>query len=178
LLLLGLMAFVGAIIYFFRSNRFVEKRDRLLLSLPLVNRLILISNLSTYFRTLGILLGNGVHLLRGVQIAERVLGNSIIREELSEVGGQLKRGSHLSDILDQVNSVPREVTKMLGVGEKTGKLDQMMDKISTLYEKQLKQVIKNLLSAFEPLIIVFLGVAIGGIVIIMFLAISDLTTLS
>ena len=123
-------------------------------------------------------MSNGVHLLRGVQIAERVLGNSVIRNELSDVGSQLKRGSHLSDILDQVNSVPKEVSKMLGVGEKTGKLNQMMEKISNLYEKQLKQVIKNLLSAFEPLIIVFLGVVIGGIVIVMFLAISDLTTLS
>ncbi|WDE97680.1 type II secretion system F family protein [Lentisphaera profundi] len=178
ILLVLFVSLVGLLIYFFKGKRYKYQRDKLLLSLPLLKRLVIISDLSSYFRTLGILVGNGVHLLKSVQVSERVINNELIAKELAEVPGKLRRGSPLSTTLDEIAYIPLQVTKMLAVGEETGRLDEMMKRISERYEKELKQVIKNILSAFEPLVIIFLGVIIGGIVIVMFLAISDLTTLT
>ncbi|MCM8531618.1 MAG: type II secretion system F family protein [Lentisphaeraceae bacterium] len=172
------LAFVGVVsllLYLKNNEKFQEKVDETLLKVPVVKNIVVIGNVATLVKTMAVMLKSGVHLLQAVQIAARVLPNAIIRQSISSVSSRLRQGEKLSDALSQSEFLPKLVTKMLAVGEETGNVEEMMERVGTRYDSEMKAKIKGFLSLFEPLVIVTLGLVIAFIVVTMFMAISDVT---
>ena len=148
--------------------------DRVLLKLPLVGILLRKIAVARFTRTLGTLISSGVPILEGLDITARTAGNAVIEKALLEVRKGLEAGRNLSDPLKDTNVFPGMVTQMIGVGEQTGAMDAMLQKIADFYEDEVDAAVKDLLSALEPMMIVFLGVVVGGIVISMYLPLFTL----
>ena len=151
-----------------------KKWDAFLLKLPVFSKLSLYSNLARLCRTMAILMRSGVHLLNTVAIANRVVQNSVVRKSLEEVAGELRQGQRISNALGKSKYIPPLMLKMIAVGEETGSVESMLERVADRYEADLRKTIKRLLSLFEPLVIICLGLCIGAIVLLMFLAIMDM----
>jgi type IV pilus assembly protein PilC len=148
--------------------------DRMLLKMPLVGILLRKIAVARFTRTLGTLISSGVPILEGLEITARTAGNAVIEKALMEVRKGLEAGRNLADPLKDTDVFPGMVTQMIGVGEQTGAMDAMLQKIADFYEDEVDAAVKDLLSALEPMMIVFLGVVVGGIVISMYLPLFSL----
>jgi len=148
--------------------------DGVLLKLPLVGILLRKIAVARFTRTLGTLISSGVPILEGLDITARTSGNAVIEKALSQVRKALEQGKNLADPLKETNVFPGMVTQMIGVGEQTGAMDAMLQKIADFYEDEVDAAVKDLLAALEPSMIVFLGVVVGGIVISMYLPLFSL----
>jgi type IV pilus assembly protein PilC len=148
--------------------------DRALLKFPVLGLLLRKIAVARFTRTLGTLISSGVPILEGLDITGRTAGNAVIEKALMEVRKALEAGRNLSDPLRDSNVFPGMVTQMIGVGEQTGAMDAMLQKIADFYEDEVDAAVKDLLAAMEPLMIVFLGVVVGGIVISMYLPLFSL----
>ena len=148
--------------------------DALLMKLPLFQKLVLYSNLARFSRTMAILMRSGVHLLNTVSIANRVIQNWVIRRSLDEVSGELRQGQKISSALAKSKYIPSLMLKMVSVGEETGNVEEMLDRVADRYETDLRKNVKRLLSLFEPVVIILLGLGIFVIVLLMFTAIMDM----
>ena len=148
--------------------------DRILLKLPVLGLLLRKIAVARFTRTLGTLISSGVPILEGLDITGRTAGNAVIEKALMEVRKALEAGRNLSDPLRDSNVFPGMVTQMIGVGEQTGAMDAMLQKIADFYEDEVDAAVKDLLAAMEPMMIVFLGVVVGGIVISMYLPLFSL----
>jgi type IV pilus assembly protein PilC len=109
-----------------------------------------------------------------LEITARTAGNALIEKSLMEVRKGLEAGRNLADPLRETAVFPGMVTQMIGVGEQTGAMDAMLQKIADFYEDEVDAAVKDLLAALEPMMIVFLGVVVGGIVISMYLPLFSL----
>jgi type IV pilus assembly protein PilC len=148
--------------------------DRTLLKLPLIGILLRKIAVARFTRTLGTLISSGVPILEGLDITGRTAGNAVIEKALLSVRKGLEAGRNLADPLKDTDVFPGMVTQMIGVGEQTGAMDAMLQKIADFYEDEVDAAVKDLLSALEPMMIVFLGVVVGGIVISMYLPLFSL----
>jgi type IV pilus assembly protein PilC len=148
--------------------------DRTLLKLPLIGILLRKIAVARFTRTLGTLISSGVPILEGLDITGRTAGNAVIEKALMDVRKALEGGRNLADPLRESNVFPGMVTQMIGVGEQTGAMDAMLQKIADFYEDEVDAAVKDLLAAMEPAMIVFLGVVVGGIVISMYLPLFSL----
>jgi len=148
--------------------------DRTLLQLPMVGILLRKIAVARFTRTLGTLISSGVPILEGLDITARTAGNAVIEKALFAVRKALEAGRNLSDPLKETEVFPGMVTQMIAVGEQTGAMDAMLQKIADFYEDEVDAAVKDLLSAMEPMMIVFLGVVVGGIVISMYLPLFSL----
>jgi type IV pilus assembly protein PilC len=175
--LLILVAIVGIIIglkVWYQTPAGRMAIDRTLLKLPLLGLLLRKIAVARFTRTLGTLISSGVPILEGLEITARTAGNAVIEKSLMEVRKGLESGRNLSDPLKETNVFPGMVTQMIGVGEQTGAMDAMLQKIADFYEDEVDAAVKDLLAAMEPLMIVILGVVVGGIVISMYLPLFSL----
>ena len=175
--LMIVVLFVGAgfaikVWYGTEKGRFLL--DGLLLKLPLVGILLRKIAVARFTRTLGTLISSGVPILEGLDITARTAGNAVIEKALNQVRTALEQGKNLADPLKETNVFPGMVTQMIGVGEQTGAMDAMLQKIADFYEEEVDAAVKDLLAALEPAMIVFLGVVVGGIVISMYLPLFSL----
>jgi type IV pilus assembly protein PilC len=175
--LLIVVFFVGAAIglkvwYGTKGGRYAL--DAVLLKLPLVGILLRKIAVARFTRTLGTLISSGVPILEGLDITARTAGNAVIERALQHVRKSLEAGKNLADPLKETDVFPGMVTQMIGVGEQTGAMDAMLQKIADFYEEEVDSAVKDLLSALEPAMIVFLGVVVGGIVISMYLPLFTL----
>ncbi len=148
--------------------------DRTLLKLPVLGLLLRKIAVARFTRTLGTLISSGVPILDGLEITARTAGNAVIEKALIDVRKALEAGRNLSDPLRDSNVFPGMVTQMIGVGEQTGAMDAMLQKIADFYEDEVDAAVKDLLAAMEPIMIVILGVVVGGIVISMYLPLFSL----
>ncbi len=148
--------------------------DSILLKLPMIGILLRKIAVARFTRTLGTLISSGVPILEGLDITGRTAGNAVIEKALMYVRTSLEAGKNLADPLKETNVFPGMVTQMIGVGEQTGAMDAMLQKIADFYEDEVDAAVKDLLSALEPAMIVFLGVVVGGIVISMYLPLFTL----
>lgn len=148
--------------------------DGVLLKLPLVGILLRKIAVARFTRTLGTLISSGVPILEGLDITARTAGNAVIEKALGQVRKALEQGKNLADPLKETSVFPGMVTQMIGVGEQTGAMDAMLQKIADFYEEEVDAAVKDLLAALEPAMIVFLGVVVGGIVISMYLPLFSL----
>jgi type IV pilus assembly protein PilC len=148
--------------------------DALLLKLPLIGILLRKIAVARFTRTLGTLISSGVPILEALDITARTAGNAVIERALRHVRKALEQGKTLAEPLKETEVFPGMVTQMIGVGEQTGAMDAMLQKIADFYEEEVDAAVKDLLAALEPAMIVFLGVVVGGIVISMYLPLFSL----
>jgi type IV pilus assembly protein PilC len=139
--------------------------DKILLHLPIVGSLLRKIAVGRFTRTLGTLITSGVPILEGLAITARTSGNAVLEEALMKVRKAIEEGRTIVDPLRECGVFPNMVTQMIGVGEATGAMDSMLQKIADFYEEEVDAATKDMLAMLEPCIIGMLGVTIGGIVI-------------
>ena len=143
--------------------------DKLMLNLPVVGILLRKIAVARFTRTLGTLITSGVPILEGLSITARTSGNAVLEEALMKVRKAIEEGRTIVDPLKESGVFPNMVTQMIGVGEATGAMDAMLSKIADFYEDEVDAATKDLLTLMEPMLIGFLGVAVGGIVISLYM---------
>jgi len=148
--------------------------DRMVLKLPVLGILMQKIAVARFCRTLATLMASGVPILDGLEITARTSGNAIIEDAIMAVRKGVEGGLTVAQPLKESGVFPAMVVQMIGVGEQTGALDAMLSKIADFYEEEVDQAVANLLTLMEPVMILFLGVTVGGIVISMYLPLFDL----
>ncbi len=143
--------------------------DSLLLKLPVLGMLLRKIAVARFTRTLGTLITSGVPILDGMSITARTSGNAVLERALMRVRKAIEEGRTIVDPLKESGVFPNMVTQMIGVGEATGAMDNMLQKIADFYEDEVDTATKNMLTLLEPLMIGFLGIAVGGIVISLYM---------
>jgi type IV pilus assembly protein PilC len=148
--------------------------DRIVLKLPILGIIMQKIAVARFCRTLSTLISSGVPILDGLEITARTAGNAIIEDAIMAVRKGVEGGMTVAQPLKESGVFPPMVVQMIGVGEQTGALDAMLSKIADFYEEEVDQAVANLLTLMEPVMILFLGVTVGGIVISMYLPLFDL----
>jgi len=143
--------------------------DKVLLHLPAIGSLLRKIAVGRFTRTLGTLITSGVPILEGLAITARTSGNAVLEEALMKVRKAIEEGRTIVDPLRECGVFPNMVTQMIGVGEATGAMDSMLQKIADFYEEEVDAATKDMLAMLEPLIIGMLGLTIGGIVISLYM---------
>jgi type IV pilus assembly protein PilC len=143
--------------------------DKMLLNLPVMGLVLRKIAVARFTRTLGTLITSGVPILEGLAITARTSGNAVLEDALMKVRKAVEEGRTIVDPLKECGVFPNMVTQMIGVGEATGAMDAMLQKIADFYEDEVDAATKDMLTLLEPLMIGFLGVAVGGIVISLYM---------
>jgi len=148
--------------------------DKKVVKIPLVGHLIQALEIGRFIKTLAVLLKNNVHLISSVRIASKVIQNTQIAKSFTHVNSELKGGTKLSQALSKSNYMPKIVIQMLGIGEESGNMGDMLNQVADQQEKSMKLKIKRILSLFEPAVILFLAVVVLTVVISIFMAIMEM----
>lgn len=148
--------------------------DRILLRVPILGDVLRKSAVSRFTRTLGTLISSGVSILDGLEITAKTAGNRVIQDAIMASRASIAGGDTIAQPLAKSAVFPPMVISMISVGEQTGGLDEMLSKIADFYDEEVDAAVTGLLSALEPLMIVFLGLVVGGMVVAMYLPIFDM----
>jgi type IV pilus assembly protein PilC len=143
--------------------------DKIMLNLPIFGPVLRKIAVARFTRTLGTLIASGVPILDGLSITARTAGNAVLERALMQVRKSIEEGRTIVDPLRESGVFPVMVTQMIGVGEATGAMDNMLQKIADFYEDEVDAATRDLLALMEPMLISFLGVAVGGIVISLYM---------
>src|SRR5437870_1011923 len=169
---------IAGTIYFLRQYHGTERGRRVidgtLLRMPILGLLLRKIAVARFCRTLATLTSSGVPILDGLQITARTAGNAIIEDAIMATRKSVEEGKTISEPLGDTDVFPPMVVQMIAVGEQTGALDTMLSKIADFYEDEVDIAVAGLMKLLEPLLIAFLGVAIGGIVIAMYMPMFSL----
>ena len=152
-----------------------ELWDRSKLRFPIVGKLAHKISMSRFARTFASLIRSGVPILETLQIVGQSAGNVIVAKAVTDAASQIERGENIAGSLGKHKIFPPMMVRMISAGEQTGKVDVMLEKISDFYDEEIEATLSGLTALIEPLLIVFLGVFVGGIVICMFLPIFQLS---
>ena len=148
--------------------------DSMMLRAPVLGDLLRKSAVSRFTRTLGTLISSGVSILDGLEITAKTAGNRVIHDAVMESRASIAGGETIAAPLEKSQVFPPMVISMISVGEQTGGLDEMLSKIADFYDEEVDAAVSGLLAMMEPLMIVFLGVVVGGMVVAMYLPIFDM----
>jgi len=148
--------------------------DRMLLRVPVLGDVLRKSAVSRFTRTLGTLVSSGVSILDGLEITAKTAGNRVVQDAIMESRASIAGGDTIAAPLKKSGVFPPMVISMISVGEQTGGLDEMLSKIADFYDEEVDAAVSNLLSLLEPVMIVFLGAVVGGMVVAMYLPIFDM----
>lgn len=148
--------------------------DTVILKAPVIGMLLRKIAVARFTRTLGTLISSGVPILEGLDITARTAGNAVIERAINQTRKAVEAGRSLVDPLKESEVFPGMVTQMIGVGEQTGAMDAMLQKIADFYEDEVDVAVKDMLTLLEPLMIMFLGIVVGGIVISLYLPLFSL----
>ncbi len=170
-LLGGIALFIFALKRFYRTERGRAIVDDLMLKMPVIGMLIRKVAVAKFTRTMGTMLASGVAILEALDIVAKTSGNKTIEMALYKVRTSIAEGQTIADPLSQTGVFPPMVCQMIAVGESTGAIDAMLEKIADFYEEEVDQAVDNMTSLIEPFMLVFLGVVIGGLVVSMYLPI-------
>jgi len=176
-LLLGLV--VGGIFAFKRYYKTTAghyRIDRIMLRLPILGDVIRKSAVARFTRTLGTLVSSGVPILNGLEITARTSGNKVIEEAVLKTRTSISEGNTIAEPLRECGVFPPMVVQMIGVGEQTGALDEMLEKVADFYDSEVDTAVGALTSIIEPVMIVVMGTIVGGMLIAMYLPMFKLVT--
>jgi len=183
-IVIGLSGFIGQFWWFFilgiggiifgmrqarKNPQAAYYMDYALLKMPILGMLLRKIAVARFTRTLGTLITSGVPILEGLAITARTSGNKVLEEALMKVRKAIEEGRTIVDPLRECGVFPNMVTQMIGVGEATGAMDSMLQKIADFYEDEVDAATKDMLALLEPVIIGLLGIMIGGIVISLYM---------
>jgi type IV pilus assembly protein PilC len=167
---IGFIVFVIAIILLLRNKKVHFQFDKVLIRIPLVNKLIQTYNTASICRTIGLLLNSGVTVVRAFEITSNTTTNLLYKQELTDIAEQLTKGEKISSHMnDKKKLFPLMVPQMLQVGESTGKMSETFLYLADIYEEEMDDLTKNLSTTVEPLLLIFMGLLVG------FIAISIIT---
>jgi type IV pilus assembly protein PilC len=169
---------VGALIWFFKRFYKTEKGrltvDTMLLKLPVFGPLIQKVAVAKFTRTLGTLVSSGVPIIDGLEITARTAGNKVVEGAVLSIISSIKEGQTIAEPLGRQAIFPPMVVQMIEVGENAGALDAMLNKIADFYDQEVDTAVAALTKLMEPMLMVFLGTIIGGMVVAMYLPIFKL----
>jgi type IV pilus assembly protein PilC len=159
---------------YYRTSTGKLQIDKLLLAFPILGDVLRKSSVSRFTRTLGTLISSGVSILDGLEITAKTAGNRVIQDAIMSSRASIAGGDTIAAPLNKSNVFPPMVISMIAVGESTGGLDEMLSKIADFYDEEVDAAVSGLLSLLEPVMIVFLGGVVGGMVVAMYLPIFDM----
>jgi len=169
---------VGVLIWLFKRFYKTEKGkltvDKLLLKLPVFGPLIQKVAVAKFTRTLGTLVSSGVPIIDGLEITARTAGNKVVEGAVLSIISSIKEGQTIAEPLGRQAIFPPMVVQMIEVGENAGALDAMLNKIADFYDQEVDTAVAALTKLMEPMLMVFLGTIIGGMVVAMYLPIFKL----
>jgi type IV pilus assembly protein PilC len=170
LLILSLIALVAAYIFIKRNQRARDAFDAFKLRIPMkIGEVVQKVSIARWSRTLSALTSAGVPIMQAIEITGKTAGNAVIEKSMGDVITSIKGGGTISAPLKQCSAFPPMVAQMVGVGEETGALDSMLEKIADFYDSEVEAAVKALTSILEPVMIIFVGGIVGVIVISMYL---------
>ncbi|MBI5213877.1 MAG: type II secretion system F family protein [Nitrospirae bacterium] len=167
----GIVGSIFGIKQYRRTEIGRKKTDAILLKMPIIGDLVRKVAVARFTRTLGTLLNSGVPILDALDICARSSGNKVVEEVVFEVRKEVSAGKTVAEPMSKTDVFPPMVTQMINVGESTGALDQMLVKIADFYDDEVDDSVGNLTTMLEPMLMVFLGTAVGYIVIALYLPI-------
>lgn len=170
----GVVAFVLAFKQALKNHKFHYYFDKFVLKMPLFGDLVKKSAVARFTQTMGTLLGAGVPIMDSLDIVASVAGNMIIEEELRAVKTAIGEGKQMTEPLKKSVVFPSMVVQMIEVGEQTGAMDAMLNKIASFYEEEVEAAVGAITSAIEPLMMVVMGGIVGGLLIAMYMPIFTL----
>ncbi len=159
---------------YYKTEKGKRKIDSLVLKAPIFGILTIKASVARVTRTLATLLSSGVAILESLLIVAKVAGNKVVEESLLVARSRISEGRSMSEPLQESGVFPPMVVQMIEVGESTGALDNMLNKIADFYEDDVDTLVTNLTAMMEPMIMMFLGVILGGLIIAMYLPIFKL----
>ncbi|UCE39952.1 MAG: type II secretion system F family protein, partial [Candidatus Aminicenantes bacterium] len=171
---IGVVALVFGLRYWRRTESGRRITDKAMLRMPLFGKLLEKVGLSRVTRTLSTLLSGGVPMLESLKITSSTSGNVIIEGFIMQARSMVAEGTSLRDALREKARFPFMMIQMVGVGEATGTLDEMLTKLADFYDEEVEYSVANLLSILEPILLIIVGLIVGSIVISMYLPIFDL----
>ncbi len=173
-----MIAGIIGLIFLFRYYRSTTagrwSTDRLILKMPLFGPLLYKVAMTRVTRTLATLISGGVPMLEALKITSTTAGNVIIEKEILEARKQVSEGKTLHDSFKQAGKFPLMMLQMINVGEATGTLDEMLNKLSNFYDEEVDNAVASLLSILEPILLIFVGGMVGSLVVSMYLPIFSL----
>jgi len=175
LLVIGGAAVVYGWFYFIKTPPGRYFWDSRRIKLPIFGHIAHKICLGRFTRTLASLIRSGVPILEVLQIVSQTVGNVLMEKAIKQAAADIERGESISVALAKHSIFPSMITRMITAGEQTGKIDEMLERISDFLDEEVETVLSGLTSLIEPILIVFLGVVVGGMVICMFLPIFKLS---
>jgi type IV pilus assembly protein PilC len=169
---LGLIAYTFKAYYGTPRGRYIV--DKLILKLPVFGPLVRKISVARFTRTMGTLISSGVPILDSLDITARTAGNAVVEEAIFNVKNAIETGRTIVEPLKESGVFPSMVIQMIGVGEESGALETMLNKIADFYEEEVDTAVADLMTAIEPMMMAVLGVVVGGIVISMYMPIFSL----
>jgi type IV pilus assembly protein PilC len=165
---------VVAFVYFYRTPVGRALVDDLLLKVPIFGNLIKKVAVARFTRTLGTMISSGVPILDALEITAKTAGNKTVERDVMFTRSGISEGKTLAEPMSQSKVFPPMVVQMVAVGEATGNMDAMLNKIADFYDQEVDDAVSALTSLLEPMLMVFLGVVVGGMVIALYLPIFSM----
>lgn len=170
-IVIGIIIFIFAFKKYYKTEKGRKIVDATMLKLPVFGLLIRKVAVAKFTRTMGTMLSSGVAILEALDIVAKTSGNKTVEQAIYTVRSGIAEGRTMADPLAESGVFPAMVCQMISVGESTGALDAMLEKIADFYEEEVDQAVDNLTSLIEPFMLVFLGVVIGTLVVAMYMPI-------
>jgi len=170
-IVIGIIIFIFAFKKYYKTEKGRKLIDATMLKLPVFGLLIRKVAVAKFTRTMGTMLSSGVAILEALDIVAKTSGNKTVEQAIHTVRSGIAEGRTMADPLAESGVFPAMVCQMISVGESTGALDAMLEKIADFYEEEVDQAVENLTSLIEPFMLVFLGVVIGTLVVAMYMPI-------
>jgi type IV pilus assembly protein PilC len=171
---------IAAVLFFVAFTKYYKTEkgrltvDAMALKMPVIGILIRKVSVAKFTRTMSTMLSSGVAILEALDIVARTAGNKVVENAIYAVRSGIAEGRTMADPLQTSGVFPSMVCQMIAVGESTGALDAMLEKIADFYDEEVDQAVENLTSMIEPMMIVFLGVVVGGLIVAMYLPIFQM----
>jgi len=165
----GIFALVTAIRRYYRTSSGRLRIDQLLLRTPVLGSILQRASIARFTRTLGTMISSGVPILTALDITARTAGNKVIENAIMATKGSIGEGETIARPLREAKVFPPMVVQMISVGEETGALDKMLEKIANFYDEEVDVAVETLTSIIEPVMIVFMGGIVGGMVVAMYM---------
>ena len=173
---LGAVALVAAFRLAAASEQGALAIDRFKMRLWLVGSLVHREAIARFCRTMATLVGGGVAILEAFEIAERAVGNRVLRQAIAQVRVSVRGGENISEPMRRTPIFPALVTNMVAVGEETGKLEEMLNRVADSYDAEVQSRLQQLVSLVEPIVILIMGLVVGSIVISLLLPVMEMST--
>jgi type IV pilus assembly protein PilC len=178
IVLISFILFIVGIQQWRKTESGLRTTDRIAMNIPVMGMLIRKVAVAKFTRTMGTLLTSGVPILEGLIIVARTAGNKIIEEAIMVTRQSVSEGKTLAEPLNKSKVFPPMVNQMIAVGEATGALDNMLNKIADFYDEEVDSAVAALTSLLEPMLMIFLGVTVGFVIIAMYMPIFQMGALA